>query len=195
MNSPRNHVAVEAAASLLATPGSSTRAALVASVIVDLIPDSACAIHQYIAADGDGVWTGIGMAGDISLQTASFQPGNRLIAPLLSEPPQPVIYSGAETRREDYAHLGVTRTVASLAYVPLLNGDHSPGPLRFSLFPPSSSRNSFRKSPPSFNWPLLRFWRPSKPSRATRPCSTPSTACRSSTILKNRSIRPSSSMP
>lgn len=114
-------VAVDTAALLLAAPSSSARAALVASVIVDLIPDSACAIHRFVDADGDATWAVIGMAGNITVQEASLQSDNQLILPLLSEIPQAVIYTGTEIRREDYAHLGVTRTVVSLAYVPLLN--------------------------------------------------------------------------
>ena len=107
MISALNDVAVEAAALLLATPGASARAALVASVVVDLLPDSACAIHRFNGENGDAVWTTIGVAGDITAQADSLQSESRLVAPLLSDPPQTVIYSGADIRREDYAHLGV----------------------------------------------------------------------------------------
>jgi len=134
MISTLNDVAVEAAALLLAAPSSSTRAALVASVIVDLIPDSACTIHRFVEADGDAAWTTIGMAGNISIREASLQPGNQLILPLHSDPPQAVIYPGSEIRREDYAHLGVTRTVASLAYVPLLNEGQLAGAIEILTF-------------------------------------------------------------
>jgi len=134
MISTLKDVAVEAAALLLAAPGSSTRAALVASVIVDLIPDSACAIHRLVSADGDAAWAIIGVAGNITIQEASLEPGNQLILPLLSEPPQAVIYPGTEIRREDYSHLGVTRTVASLAYVPLLSEGRLVGAIEILTF-------------------------------------------------------------
>jgi RND family efflux transporter MFP subunit len=129
-----NDVTIEAAVLLLAEPGASTRASLVASVIVDLLPDSACVVHRFSSADGDAAWTTLGIAGDISAQEGALQPGSRLILPLLSEPPQTVIYPGAKVRREDYAHLGVSRSVASLAYVPLLSEDLLVGAIEILTF-------------------------------------------------------------
>ena len=134
MISTLNEVAVDTAALLLAAPSSSARAALLASVIVDLIPDSACTIHRFVDADGDATWAVIGMAGNITIQEAALQSDNRLILPLLSEAPQAVIYPGAEIRREDYAHLGVTRTVASLAYLPLLTEGGLAGAIEILTF-------------------------------------------------------------
>jgi len=134
MISALNDVAMEAAALLLAEPGASTRASLIATVIVDLLPDSACVVHRFSSADGEAAWTTLGIAGDISAQEGALQPGSRLILPLLSEPPQSVIYPGAKVRREDYAHLGVARSIASLAYVPLLSEGQLVGAIEILTF-------------------------------------------------------------
>jgi RND family efflux transporter MFP subunit len=135
MKYPLNDAAVEVAALLLSAPDAAARASVIASAIVDLIPDSACAVHRVVAGDeGDASWTVIAAAGDISIVQTSLQSGSRLILPLLSESPPALVYPVAELRREDYSHLNVARSFASLAYVPLLREDSLVGAIEILTF-------------------------------------------------------------
>jgi len=123
MISPLNEAALEVAALLLAAPDAAARATLVASAIVELLPDTACAIHRFTPGDGDAAWTAIAAAGDISIEQMSMPAGGRLISELLTDEPRALIYRGSDIRREDYSHLHIARSVASLAYLPLLLND------------------------------------------------------------------------
>ncbi len=135
MKSPLNDAAVETAALLLAAPDAAARATVIASAIVDLIPDSACSVHRVVAGDeGDAAWTVIAAAGDISVENTNLEAGSRLIVPLLGEFPPALVYPIAELRREDYSHLNVPRTFASIAYVPLLREENLVGALEILTF-------------------------------------------------------------
>ena len=112
--------ASELGASLLVAPDAASRAALVASVITQLIPDSACAVHRVVLSEEGSHWAILAVAGDVSHLQESIPEGNSLVAPLLTVEPRAAIYPGSEVRREDYAHLNVSRSVESLAYIPLL---------------------------------------------------------------------------
>ncbi len=123
MISPLNDAALEVAALLLSAPEAAARATLVASAIVELLPDSACVVYRIVPAADDGAWNAIAVAGDISVELSSLPATSPLLLPLLSEPPRAMVYPGGELRREDYSHLNVTRSLVSLAYLPLLQND------------------------------------------------------------------------
>jgi GAF domain-containing protein/multidrug resistance efflux pump len=110
----------ELGASLLVAPDGASRAALVASAITQLIPDSACAVHRVLLTEEGAHWTILAVAGDATHVQESIPEGSSLVDPLLAEEPQAVIYAGSEVRREDYAHLNLSRSVESVAYIPLL---------------------------------------------------------------------------
>jgi transcriptional regulator with GAF, ATPase, and Fis domain len=120
MISPVNAAAVEVAELLLAVPDTSARAALLSAALVNLLPESACAIHRFALYEEGASWTVIGLAGDITVADASIPADSPLISSLLEDPPEAVIYSSSDLRRENYSHLHVNRSVASLTYVPLL---------------------------------------------------------------------------
>jgi len=134
MITPVNEAAVEVGAMLLATPDTVTRASIIASVLTAQLPNCACAVHRFIHEDVENAWTVIGIAGDISLEPTSAGSGNRLMAPLLLESPEPLIYSSADILREDYSHLRIARSVSSIAYVPLLHGDELAGVVEILFF-------------------------------------------------------------
>ena len=135
MKNALNAAAVETVALILNAPEASLRATLIATAIADLIPDSACAIYRVVAGeDGDAIWTAIAAVGEITIQQANLQSGTRLFAPLLDESPSALVYPVAELKREDYAHLSVARTFASLAYVPLLRDENLVGAIEILTF-------------------------------------------------------------
>ena len=120
MISPVNDAAVEVGAQLLAAPDTASRASIIASVVVSQLPNSACAIHRFSEEGEESAWTMIGLAGDVVPEPSAVGSGNRLMAPLVLESPEILIYSSGEILREDYAHLHISRSVSSIAYVPLV---------------------------------------------------------------------------
>jgi GAF domain-containing protein/multidrug resistance efflux pump len=133
MMAPINDAA-EVGALLLAASDAASRAAIVASAVSRAIVDSACAVYRFGNPEGEAVWTVVGLAGDVSVAQASLPNSSQLFEPLLADPPEPVIYAGADLRREDYSHLHVSRSIASLAYVPLRNGEELAGAIEIVTF-------------------------------------------------------------
>lgn len=121
MISPVNDAAVEVGAQLLAAPDTASRASIIAAVIVAQLPNCACAVHRFFEEREESAWTIIGVAGDIAPESSAVGSGNRLMAPLVLESPEILIYSSADILREDYAHLHISRSVSSIAYIPLLH--------------------------------------------------------------------------
>jgi hypothetical protein len=120
MISPVNDAAVEVGAQLLAATDTTGRASIIAAVVVATLPNCACAVHRFSDQDAEHAWAVIGLAGDVSLEPSAVGSGNRLMAPLLLEAPDTLIDSAADILREDYSHLHITRSVSSIAYIPLI---------------------------------------------------------------------------
>src|SRR5215831_3106121 len=134
MISPVDDAGIDVGAQLLVAPDATTRASIVAAVVIAQVPNCACAVHRFSDEDNESAWTVIGIAGDITLEPSSVGSGNRLIAPLLLESPETLIYTGADILREDYSHLHITRSVSSIAYVPLLLDNQLVGAIEILSF-------------------------------------------------------------
>jgi len=112
-----NETAIETAAQLLTAFDGATRAAVIASAITSLLPDSACLVHRY-QPENATPWTVVGMMGDVSLADGQHA-GNWLFVAPESFPAAGQIYGKQHLNREDYAHLHATRSIASIAYLPI----------------------------------------------------------------------------
>ena len=134
MISPVNDAALEVGAMLLSTPDAVSRASVIASAIVTQLPNCACAVHRFLQEDSEISWNVIGLAGDISPEPSTMGSGNRLMVPLVLEAPEILIYAGAEILREDYSHVHISRSVSSIAYVPLLQGEDLVGAVEILFF-------------------------------------------------------------
>jgi len=126
--------AIELASSLLAATDSAARARLIASAVIQLLPDSACIIHRLSSVGGEPSFHPVGLAGELSLADNVLPADRSLLVPLSSDPPSAVLYSSGEFAREDYAHLNVSRSVSSLAYLPLLVQDQVVGAIEVLVF-------------------------------------------------------------
>jgi len=114
---------VALANSLVTARDSASRAALLAEAVVEAIADSACVLHRMFQADEETSLAAVGFAGTVT-PAGSLGVESRLVASLFSDGFAPLVYAGADIEREDYGHLQVSRSVASLAYLPLLhNGE------------------------------------------------------------------------
>ena len=111
----------EFAAALLAERELTPRARLIAEQIAPMFPGSAVVL--YVIEDQDArAWMPKATSGEIALHESriDFDHGtlNRL-----AEVRQPLILPGKDVPREEYAHLNVRRTVASLGYWPIILDD------------------------------------------------------------------------
>lgn len=134
MISPVDDAGIDVGAQLLVAPDATTRASIVAAVVTAQFPNCACAVHRFNDEADEAAWRLIAVAGDVSPDPACVGSGNRLMAPLLLESPEPLIYSAADILREDYAHLHITRSVSSIAYMPLLIEDQLVGAMEILFF-------------------------------------------------------------
>lgn len=134
MISAINDAALELSAQLLAAADTVSRASLVAATIVEQLPDSACAVYRFIPGDDGDNWTALAVAGEAALEVAQFPASEGLISEIVSEAAGALIYPGETVRREDYAHLHVTRSLQSLAYLPLLQDDQLLGAIEILSF-------------------------------------------------------------
>ena len=107
----------EFAASLLAHHEVGPRAQLTADQIVQLLPGAAVVVY-VIEDQDDPAWIPKATAGDITVSEGVEFDAGTLGA--VAEHKTFQTFSGGDLQREDYAHLDVRRTIASLAYFPLL---------------------------------------------------------------------------
>ena len=105
----------ELAQSLLASPETASRAALLADAIRKTLGDSACVVYGL----RDALWITLGASDEISVVDPAIAADAPLFAPLLQSP-RPLVYSAGQLAREDYAHIHVLRTIRSMGYLPLL---------------------------------------------------------------------------
>lgn len=100
---------------LLAASNASGRAAVLAEAMVASVPGSACILY-IIQPEGDqSYWIPIAVSGDVApaaeflKEKPSIFPGDK----------KPLLYNGSKLQREEYAHLLATRTIRSIAYLPI----------------------------------------------------------------------------
>jgi GAF domain-containing protein len=105
----------ELAQSLLASPETAARAALLADAIRKTLGDGACVVYVL----RDALWIPLGMSDAISVVDRAIAADAPLFAPLLQSR-HPMVYSAGQLAREDYAHIHVVRTIRSMGYLPLL---------------------------------------------------------------------------
>jgi RND family efflux transporter MFP subunit len=148
MISPVNEAALEVGAMLLSTPDTTSRASIIASAVVTQLPNCACAVHRFVHEEDENAWTVIGLAGDISPSPDMAGSGNRLMAPLVLETPEILIYTSADILREDYAHLSIARSVSSIAYIPLLLGEDLAGVVEILFFSGTPKSQDFEAIAP-----------------------------------------------
>jgi GAF domain-containing protein len=134
MTPPPNDAIVNLASSLLTAQDSQGRASLIASAVVGMFPDSACIVHRMMPDRPGSPWVALGKAGEISVRQVSQSSPASLLVPSISGSPRALIYPTSEIRREDYAHVNIGRSVASIAYLPLLHEDAVTGAIEIFSF-------------------------------------------------------------
>jgi RND family efflux transporter MFP subunit len=108
---------MEFAAALLTRSELSPRAQVTAEQVAQLLPDTAAVV--YVIEDLENpAWIRKATAGEVEVaRTLEFTAG---ALGTVAENKAVMVFEAGDLRREDYAHLDIRRTVAALAYVPLL---------------------------------------------------------------------------
>jgi RND family efflux transporter MFP subunit len=115
---------------------SAPRAALLAQQAAELVPGGAAIVYVLNSGDPPAVpatWTAKATAGEISLDDPTVPADSGTLGTLAQEQ-QPLLFSGNELTREDYAHLHARRTLVSLACVPIVVNDVLIGALEVASF-------------------------------------------------------------
>ena len=125
---------LELANLLIAAGDTATRASLIALAVTEQLAETACVVHRLITDGEASALMMVGLAGSVSAGDEPLDVDSRLLAPVFGDEPEAVIYGADEVTREDYAHLHASRSVASLAYLPILNGADLVGVLEVLSF-------------------------------------------------------------
>ena len=117
MSIPRRP-AFELTTELLAAPDSSVRARLIAVAVVDMIEGSASVVHRLLDSEQGTTLLPVGSAGPVTMGEEILTSESNLVLPLFNGREEPLVYSGDQVPREEYAHVNVARSIASLVYLP-----------------------------------------------------------------------------
>ena len=109
---------LELISQLLTASDSSVRARLIAVAVVDTIEGSACLVHRLFPGEEGASLLPVGLAGPVSIGEEVLSTDSKLLLPLFAGRKEPLVYVGGEVPREEYAHVNVARSIASLAYMP-----------------------------------------------------------------------------
>jgi len=122
----------ELAMALLSSSEVVPRARLIAQQVAELAPGSGVVVY-VLDRSGDLVWVPKATAGEVAFDQAEI-PFNSATLGALAGKQQPVVFSGARLRREQYSHLNVRRTIASLVGLPMLAGEEMVGAIEVLTF-------------------------------------------------------------
>jgi transcriptional regulator with GAF, ATPase, and Fis domain/multidrug resistance efflux pump len=119
---------------LLTASDSSVRARLIAIAVVDTIEGSACLVYRLFPGEDGAALVPFGLAGPVSMGEEVLSAPSSLVAALFAGRLEPLVYSGDEVPREEYAHVNVARSIASLAYVPFFQAGAMAGLMEVLTF-------------------------------------------------------------
>jgi len=109
------------------------RAVLLAQQITEILPGAAAVVYLLEEVEENTRWSAKAVAGEIHLdnEVLPFDSGT---LGLLAKDNRPMLLSGANLVREDYAHLHARRTLFSLAYVPMVVNETLIGAVEVATF-------------------------------------------------------------
>lgn len=109
------------------------RARVFAQFVAGLIAE--CAVSVYLlSGEGDAAcWIPSATEGEAAIHDQAIAARRGLLSKLI-ENSSPVLRSGSEIRREDYSHVDVRKTLLSLCYMPLSDGEKLVGAIEILSF-------------------------------------------------------------
>ena len=119
--------------SLLATQEVVPRARAFANFVSDLIADAAVTVYTLGSIDDRTIWVPRATIGEAKIHDQEIAGTTGLLGVLL-ETTEPINRSAQEIKREDYAHIDIRKSLVSLTYLPLLNGENLIGAMEILAF-------------------------------------------------------------
>jgi RND family efflux transporter MFP subunit len=123
------------------------RARIVARFLVDHILGAAVNVYILQSLDDEEVWLPKASLGEVSVQEGSVPAETGTLGDLKAQQ-KPLIFSGKELLRENYAHLDIRRTLLSLAYLPLIKNGALIGAIEVLSFDQEISQGQLRSLNP-----------------------------------------------
>ena len=138
---------VDLSARLLATQEVVPRARILVRFVADRF--SGAAINAYILGSlaGQEVWLSRASFGDVSVHEGDIPAHMGTLGRLKTEQ-KPLLFSGKELPREDYAHVDIRRTPQSLVYLPLAKNGELIGAIEILSFDQEISQDHVRSLSP-----------------------------------------------
>ena len=137
----------EVAVRLLADQGLSSRARTAARTVAQLLPGTAVNIYTLGLYEESQVWHSVATAGEVSVHSAAIPAESGTLGELFSAK-SAVFFLGQDLPREQYAHLDIRRTVGTLAYLPLANGEDLIGAIEIVGFNQELSEDAISELEP-----------------------------------------------
>jgi RND family efflux transporter MFP subunit len=123
----------DVAVRLLADQGLASRARSAARSVAQLLPGTAVNIYTLALEEENRVWRPVATTGEVSVHAAAIPADSGTLGELFTKK-HPLLFSGPDVPREQYAHVDIRRTVHSLAYLPLANGEELTGAIEILGF-------------------------------------------------------------
>lgn len=118
---------------LFATQELVPRARITARTIADLLPGAAINVYVLSSLEGTELWVPKATVGEVSVQATTVPANLSNLGEVLAQN-KILLLSGKNLFREKYAHLDIRRTLLSLAYLPLLQGEVLTGAIELLSF-------------------------------------------------------------
>ncbi len=109
------------------------RAFLLAQQITEILPGAAAVVYLLEEHEQTARWSARAVAGDLRVEDDSIPADSGTLGRLAKES-QPLLLSGANLVRENYAHLHTRRTLLSLAYIPMVVSQNLIGAVEVASF-------------------------------------------------------------
>jgi RND family efflux transporter MFP subunit len=109
----------EFSAQLLAAQELSARARIIARSIADALPGTAVNVYVLTAQETSEVWVPRATMGEPAVRAASVSVDSGTLGELKTGL-GPLLLSGAQLSRENYAHVDIRKTLLSIAYLPMI---------------------------------------------------------------------------
>lgn len=122
----------ELAMALLSSSEVVPRARLIAQQVAELAPGSGVVVY-VLDRSGEPAWAPKATAGEVAFEEPAIPLDSGTLG-TLNRKKEPVLFSGARLRREQYSHLNVRRTIVSLVGLPMLAGDELVGAIEVLSF-------------------------------------------------------------
>jgi RND family efflux transporter MFP subunit len=138
---------VELSARLLSAQEVIPRARIVARFVADRFLGAAVNIYILSSLASEEVWLPKASLGEVSAHEGSVPADTGTLGELKAQQ-KPLLFSGKELLRENYAHLDIRRTLLSLAYLPLVKDGALVGAIEILSFDQEISQDHLRSLNP-----------------------------------------------